>query len=317
MPRTERTRQATVDRFTPIGHVVLEPLTGPAPSKTTSRAAQPPRPQNAWILYRAWALNGLLEKQPELRGKPQSQISKLLGQQWANETAEVRRHFEHEANLQKERHAQEYPDYVFKPQKREDKEREREEKKKERSRIRETEKLKKEIAKALRAGHVPQNVTGVQEGGTGEVTHATAESDLHKFAVYRFNELGPSPPMSECPSPWDELPDLPESERVEEGTSCGASEMSAAENEVEMAVASSSKTTLDASSAETSPEQESPLEVMPWEFNGPAPNKPPMAECSSTDALGLSQGFDSYMQQCFPSFDPDAPTNVSLTLIKT
>ncbi|EJD03148.1 uncharacterized protein FOMMEDRAFT_47847, partial [Fomitiporia mediterranea MF3/22] len=74
-----------------------------------------PRPQNAWILYRAWALSGLLERQPELKGTPQSQLSKILGTQWANESPEVRKHFEHQANLNKERHAQEFPDYVFKP----------------------------------------------------------------------------------------------------------------------------------------------------------------------------------------------------------
>lgn len=315
MPRTDRTRQAADERFDPIAHVVLEPLTGPAPSRATSKAgAQPPRPQNAWILYRAWALNGLLDKQPELRGKPQSQISKLLGQQWANETPEIRKHFEHQANLQKERHAQEYPNYVFKPQKKEDKEREREVKKKERARVRETEKLKKEIAKALRSGHVPQAVTGVPEGGTGEPTHATAESELHKFAVYTFDELGPSPPMSMCPSP-DEIPkELPEGEEQEEAL-FDASETSAPENEVEMAVASSSKTTLD-SNSESSTEQRSPLAVAPWVFSSSTPGKTQDAGSSSSSALGLAQGFDAYLKQCFPSFDPDEPSNVSMPPIQ-
>lgn len=313
MPRIERTRQTTPERFNPIAHVVLEPMTGPPVKPSAKQGAQPPRPQNAWILYRAWALSGLLEKQPELKGKPQSQISKLLGQQWANETPDVRKHFEHQANLQKERHAQEYPDYVFKPQKKEEKLRAREVEKKERARQRETEKLRKEIAKALRSGHIPQSITGIPEGGTGSKTHATADSALHNLAVINVDVLGPSPPMSACPSPDELIIDLPEEGAVSTAKASSDSAPQISEKDAQIAVASSSKKTLDAISelspeAQSSSEQSSPREDPSWEFNASASKQ----DSGSSDALGLSQSLNAYLKQCFPVFDPDAPSNVSV-----
>ncbi|KAL5485065.1 hypothetical protein ACEPAI_7707 [Sanghuangporus weigelae] len=192
MTGPERVARSDI-RYSPFTHVVIEPYNIPSSSKSSKKkddAPQPPRPQNAWILYRAWALNDLLERQPELKGTPQSQLSKILGTQWANESPEIRKHFEHQANLSKERHAQEFPDYVFKPQKKEEKEREREKKKQEKARDREATKLRKEVEKNMRAGYLPPFM----------MSRPTIEV-LQKLAFIKFADLGPSPPISQCPSP--------------------------------------------------------------------------------------------------------------------
>ncbi|KAL5528289.1 hypothetical protein ACEPAF_7425 [Sanghuangporus sanghuang] len=192
MTGPERVARSDI-RYNPFTHVVIEPYNIPSSPKSSKKkddAPQPPRPQNAWILYRAWALNDLLERQPELKGTPQSQLSKILGTQWANESPDIRKHFEHQANLNKERHAQEFPDYVFKPQKKEEKERERERKKQEKARDREAAKLRKEVERNMRAGYLPPFM----------MSRPTIEV-LQKLAFIKFADLGPSPPISQCPSP--------------------------------------------------------------------------------------------------------------------
>jgi hypothetical protein len=311
MPGAERTRRSN-ERYDPIAHVVLEPLTGPAPSRsnTKSTGAQPPRPQNAWILYRAWALGGLLEKQPELKGKPQAQISKILGSQWATETPEIRKHFEHQANLQKERHAQEFPDYVFKPQKKEDKERERETKKKERAKTREAEKLRKEVAKALRSGHPPQSLTGIPEGGTGVMTFATPDSDLHKFAVYSFDDLGPSPPMSACPSPAARKVEI-EDQEMQDSEECDAPTTSEENATKTQQAAANTSTAPSQSGLDSTSMQSSPDSAVPWDFKHTQ-----ATDAQSSNPFGVISGdFNDYLTQAFPSFDPDAPTDVSLHML--
>ena len=94
------------------------------------------------------------------------------------------------ANVNKEKHAHDFPDYVFKPQKKEEKERERERKKQEKARDREAAKLRKEVEKNMRAGYLPPFM----------MSRPTLEV-LQKLAFIKFSDLGPSPPVSQCPSP--------------------------------------------------------------------------------------------------------------------
>lgn len=108
-----------------------------AGSASKRPSKQPPRPQNAWILYRQWALANLLKEEPELQGVPQSQLSKRLGAMWKEVDAQTRSRFEQQANLLKQQHAIEYPDYQFRPVKKSVKQRVREERKHEKARAKE------------------------------------------------------------------------------------------------------------------------------------------------------------------------------------
>lgn len=90
--------------------------------------AQPPRPPNAWILYRS---DKLQELPPPPLGHPkptQAEVSKIISAQWRNEMEEVRALYEQRAEMAKAEHARLYPNYRFAPMKRAEKDRIREEK---------------------------------------------------------------------------------------------------------------------------------------------------------------------------------------------
>ncbi|KAI5123847.1 hypothetical protein M0805_005666 [Coniferiporia weirii] len=203
MTGPDRTPHSRDARFHPLAHIILDPRTASSGSAASNAdgGKKAPRPQNAWILYRQWALSRLLDANPELKGTPQSQLSKRLAEQWKDESSDVRQHFEHMANVSKEQHALEHPNYSFKPVKKVVKQREREAKKQAKARAKEAEKLAKELEKALRAGRLPASVPGTaDDASAGTQALAGADSDIHKVALHHFSDLGPSPPMSECPS---------------------------------------------------------------------------------------------------------------------
>lgn len=83
--------------------------------------AQPPRPPNAWILYRSDKLRELAVNQPPGPRKPQAEISKIISQMWAAEGPETKGMYESRADEKKAEHALLYPGYKFAPMKREDK----------------------------------------------------------------------------------------------------------------------------------------------------------------------------------------------------
>ncbi|KAG5734554.1 HMG-box protein STE11 [Termitomyces sp. T112] len=68
-----------------------------------------PRPSNSFMLYSK-------DKRPLLQGNARDK-SKLIGELWHVELADVRAHYERRAEDEKKRHAEKYPDYVFHPQK--------------------------------------------------------------------------------------------------------------------------------------------------------------------------------------------------------
>ncbi|KZV82139.1 hypothetical protein EXIGLDRAFT_627509, partial [Exidia glandulosa HHB12029] len=82
----------------------------------------PPRPPNAWILYRSDKLKELEQKGgPNRPRRPQAVISKEISVMWKNETHEIKRHYEYLSDLRKAEHQRLYPGYRFQPVKREEK----------------------------------------------------------------------------------------------------------------------------------------------------------------------------------------------------
>ncbi|OSD01298.1 hypothetical protein PYCCODRAFT_1412865 [Trametes coccinea BRFM310] len=87
-----------------------------APMTPPSRPVeQPPRPPNAWMLYRAEKSKEFTEGRPEGVGLPQSQISKILGQRWTQEPKAVRDIYERKAAEAKREHDRMYPGYKYTP----------------------------------------------------------------------------------------------------------------------------------------------------------------------------------------------------------
>ncbi|QRW24159.1 HMG (high mobility group) box protein [Rhizoctonia solani] len=82
--------------------------------------AQPPRPPNAWILYRSDKLKELATQQTSGPRKPQAEISKIISQMWQQEGPDTKGKYETREEKKAE-HAALYPDYKFAPMKKEDK----------------------------------------------------------------------------------------------------------------------------------------------------------------------------------------------------
>jgi len=102
-----------------------------------SSDGRPPRPANAWILYRSAKMKVL--KEPQTSGQPrrtQADISKLIAEMWKNETPEVRQYYEAMSDMKKAEHLAQYPTYRFQPMKKADKEKVRLEKKAQKERER-------------------------------------------------------------------------------------------------------------------------------------------------------------------------------------
>ncbi|KAK4706151.1 hypothetical protein P7C70_g39, partial [Phenoliferia sp. Uapishka_3] len=82
----------------------------PRPASKAAKRAEgyTPRPPNAWILYRSQQIRNL-KQDPDLAKKPQSEISKVIGQMWRTESDEVRQWYEHQAEIKKAEHKDMYP----------------------------------------------------------------------------------------------------------------------------------------------------------------------------------------------------------------
>ncbi|BGP36841.1 hypothetical protein JCM10449v2_000743 [Rhodotorula kratochvilovae] len=103
-------------------NLVASSADAPRPAKVRISAARkagnPPRPANAWICYRSARVHEL-KASSEYAKLPQADISKIIGQLWRDETPEIRRHYELEAERKKAEHKEKYPDYIFRPVRRE------------------------------------------------------------------------------------------------------------------------------------------------------------------------------------------------------
>ncbi|KAH9894946.1 hypothetical protein C8Q73DRAFT_790143 [Cubamyces lactineus] len=83
--------------------------------KSSKAAQRPPRPPNAWLIYRAEKVKELLRTMPEGVMLVQSEASRLISPMWASEPREVRAEFERRAEAAKEEHARLYPGYKYQP----------------------------------------------------------------------------------------------------------------------------------------------------------------------------------------------------------
>lgn len=112
-----------------------------AGSDVTATEARPPRPPNAWILYRSEKLRVIGES--EAPRKPQAEISKIISAWWKGESPDVRAYYERLSDEKKAEHQIKYPGYRFQPMKKAEKERQKAEKAAERERVRAVNKASK------------------------------------------------------------------------------------------------------------------------------------------------------------------------------
>lgn len=94
-----------------------------ANNRANPLSAQPPRPPNAWILYRSDKLKEIPAPAAGEPRRPQAEISRMVSDMWKNESPEVRAYYEQQSEIKKAEHQAKFPGYRFKPMKREDKDR--------------------------------------------------------------------------------------------------------------------------------------------------------------------------------------------------
>jgi hypothetical protein len=81
---------------------------------------KPPRPPNAWILYRS---DKLKELQADVATShlPQAVISKMISSMRKAESPEVLAYYEQLSDMKKKEHDEKYPEYHFQPMKKAEK----------------------------------------------------------------------------------------------------------------------------------------------------------------------------------------------------
>ncbi|KAG1745521.1 uncharacterized protein EDB91DRAFT_1246401 [Suillus paluster] len=195
----------------------LYAMTGPVRSSTTAKSranVKPPRPPNAWILYRSDKVKFLAQNQPEGQRRAQADVSKLVAEMWRNEKREVKLEYERLADGKKVDHQVQYPSYRFQPMKKEEKERIKEAKRQEKERARAQKKEKGRSRTNAVAGpsqvppppmppvayapppyHLP--------GGIPVPMHMPPTAYMPWNPEVRYGFAGPSPPLSAASSPND------------------------------------------------------------------------------------------------------------------
>jgi hypothetical protein len=138
----------------------------------SSLIGNPPRPPNAWIIYRSEKMKSFPPPGPGDPPRAQAEVSKLISAMWKSEPPETRAMYEAASEMRKAEHAAKYPNYRFQPLKKEDKERIREEKKQEKEQA----KLAKHAARrsrTLNATPAPSSAAGTP---APSVSHAPSPS---------------------------------------------------------------------------------------------------------------------------------------------
>ncbi|WVQ77003.1 hypothetical protein IAR50_006682 [Cryptococcus sp. DSM 104548] len=193
---------------------------GPKSKKEKVNDAVIPRPPNAWIIYRSEILTrfkkgdkipGYKQARTDLglaplpdsddespegksgKGLPQADVSKVISYLWKHETKQNKAHYERQAALRKEEHALKYPDYKFKPMRKDLKVKMREDAKQEKEREKRRQKEEKQAEKRRarryrenrgRSRHSPMSpydtsrrftpgTNNTQDGGPGPSTSAS------------------------------------------------------------------------------------------------------------------------------------------------
>jgi len=187
----------------------LYAMTGPIRSK--GGKVQPPRPPNAWILYRSHKLREL----PPVKGRAQADVSKLISDLWKKEEDSVRLNYERMADQRKAEHQQMYPHYRFQPVKKEDKAKQREQQKLEKQRARAERKTRRGATPTASTTTTPAPPPPPStEPVMPPVVYATPYGmppgytmmQMPYYMSYtnseaRFGPAGPSPSLSAAPSP--------------------------------------------------------------------------------------------------------------------
>lgn len=185
-------------------------------SSSATIKVQPPRPPNAWILYRSDKLRQL----PPAKGRAQADVSKTISAMWKNETDTVRLFYERMADARKAEHQRLYPDYRFQPVKREDKAKMREQQKVARERARAERRSKRGATSTQSVQSAPQPPPVAPTSApvpTPPVVYATPYGMPPGYAMMqmsyymtpfisneaRFGPAGPSPPLSAASSPQE------------------------------------------------------------------------------------------------------------------
>ena len=177
----------------------------PQPRQPEYAKVQPPRPRNAWILYRSDQFQSMRHQSNERIS--QAEVSRLISQMWKNEQESVRRHYEQMAEQEKLKHQEQYPDYRFCPQKREDKLRNKEEQKQKQSRRPQKSRTaptspgadataSSDVVPPLPAMPQPYSIPGYPPNAIMPQPYLYP----HPFDVH-YGHRGPTPPISVAPSP--------------------------------------------------------------------------------------------------------------------
>jgi hypothetical protein len=178
--------------FPRLPSTTLSTMAGPVRSSTSdNRLVQPPRPPNAWILYRSDKLRELPPTAPGIPRRAQAEVSKLISNMWKTESEDVRTQYERRADAKKAEHQAMYPGYRFQPMKKEEKDRLREEKRLEKERERAQSKRTRTRSTPYAAGYVPP---------TGSYPSQFYPQEM------QYGPAGPSPPISAAASPTDTGP---------------------------------------------------------------------------------------------------------------
>ncbi|GAA6008929.1 HMG-box domain-containing protein [Rhodotorula paludigena] len=89
------------------------PSAPPSPNGA-ARSDRPPRPMNAWLLFRTSQLRQMQHDQPDMR-KSQGELSKIISEMWRNADPDVKQGYEDLAKQHKLEHQRMYPDYRYSP----------------------------------------------------------------------------------------------------------------------------------------------------------------------------------------------------------
>jgi hypothetical protein len=201
------------------------------PRRRSSRA-KIPRPPNAWILFRSDQIRAYNESvEPGKARLMQSELSSLIAQRWHDADEATTAYYHGLADEAKRKHQEEYPDYIYAPESKADKEARLAREKAEKAAAREA---KKEAARAAKRAPLPASAftnkalgafaadvarmttpTTAEQPSAGPSTHASTPAPESYIpaavmnatvfdatrAYQRSGPQGPSPPLSLATTP--------------------------------------------------------------------------------------------------------------------
>ena len=182
-------------------------MTGPTRTESSNHrvdpldaANNPPRPPNAWILYRSDKLKSMPPPPPGMPRRPQADISKTISLMWKSEPADVRSHYERLSDIKKAEHQARYPGYRFQPMKKADKDRLKAEKQAEKDRERITRQAKTKTRTGGPKVPPPLFTTTARRGPASSSSSSSAASTPSVALLPAPAAAHPTPP-ADYPTP--------------------------------------------------------------------------------------------------------------------